>query len=111
MGVGLEPSNVIGARFTLECEALGLAAPPFALRVRFVDMGDEWCVYVMPPPNSPAGPIVDWLAPTAPRRLDLEAEASSARIFPNCPPTGRTSSKESTSKCCGSTPTGTPTSP
>lgn len=81
----MDPPDVIGATFTMDCEALGLAPPPFALRARLLRANEAWALFVVPPADAPAGPLVDWLAPTGPKRLDLEPHGAVRAHFPTLP--------------------------
>ena len=68
----MDSPEVVGARFTMDCETMGLAPPPFALRARLMRGGEGWSLLLVPPIDAPTGSLVDWLAPTGPTRLDLE---------------------------------------
>ncbi|MEA3200723.1 MAG: hypothetical protein QOE90_2151 [Thermoplasmata archaeon] len=68
----MDAPEIIGARFALDVETLGLDRPPVPLRARLSQAGEHWALSLVPPRQTHAGPIVDWLASAGRMRLEIE---------------------------------------
>lgn len=58
-------------RFTTTASALGFTPPPATLRVKLVPSASHWSLFVQPASTTPLGPLIEWLEPWAPLRVEF----------------------------------------
>lgn len=80
------------ARFLSTAAHVGFEPPPVTLRLRLLEAGGKWSLYVHQAEPGPLGPIVDWLAPSAPRRIEFGSRGVLRADFDSLPATWRGSS-------------------
>lgn len=76
----------IGARFEVDCAAIGFAPPPAPLRARLVKGEEVWSLHIAPAAGAHAGAVLDWLAPAGLRRLELAPQGAMRADFATLPP-------------------------
>lgn len=64
------PASVTG-RFLTTPAQLGFRPPPVELRLTLLQTSLHWTLYVQPTIACPVGPLIEWLAPFAPLRVEF----------------------------------------
>lgn len=86
-GMGRESLEVrTSARFRGTAAQMGFDPPPVALRLRLLEAASHWSLYLQQAAPGPVGPIVDWLTPAAPLRIEFGSRRVLRADFDPIPP-------------------------
>lgn len=78
-------------RFRGTATQMGFDPPPVALRLRLLKAASHWSLYLQQAAPGPVGPIVDWLTPAAPLRVEFGSRRVIRADFDPLPPRWRVS--------------------